>query len=80
MPDPFPLSVTAAPAISHATPVAGAEITVDATAAGKAISRELVGIFFEDISYSADGGLYAELIQNRSFEYSSADYLGFLRM
>ena len=29
---------------------------------GKAISDELIGIFFEDISSSADGGLYAELI------------------
>jgi alpha-L-arabinofuranosidase len=40
---------------------------------GKAISDELVGIFFEDINNSADGGLYAELIQNGSFEYSPAD-------
>lgn len=39
----------------------------------KAISNNLFGIFFEDISYAADGGLYAELIQNRSFEYSAAD-------
>ena len=37
---------------------------------GKAISDELIGIFFEDISSAADGGLYAELIQNGSFEYS----------
>ena len=29
----------------------------------------LLGVFFEDINYSADGGLYAELIQNRDFEY-----------
>lgn len=36
----------------------------------KAISDKLVGIFFEDINYSADGGIYAELIQNRGFEYS----------
>ncbi len=36
----------------------------------KAISPDLFGIFFEDINYSADGGLYAELIQNRSFAYS----------
>lgn len=35
------------------------------------ISDLLVGIFFEDINYAADGGLYAELIQNRGFEYSS---------
>ena len=39
----------------------------------KAISDELIGIFFEDISYGADGGLYGELIQNRDFEYSAAD-------
>lgn len=37
---------------------------------GIAISDELIGIFFEDISSSADGGLYAELVQNGSFEYS----------
>ena len=40
---------------------------------GKMISDELLGIFFEDISSSADGGLYAELIQNGSFEYSPAE-------
>ncbi|MDN5288503.1 MAG: alpha-L-arabinofuranosidase domain protein [Mucilaginibacter sp.] len=43
------------------------------TSAGKPISPDLFGIFFEDLSYAADGGLYAELIQNRSFEYSPAD-------
>src|SRR5215216_7539489 len=40
----------------------------------KAISPDLFGIFLEDLNYAADGGLYAELIQNRSFEYSSADH------
>ena len=39
----------------------------------KEISNELIGIFFEDISYGADGGLYGELIQNRDFEYSATD-------
>ncbi len=39
----------------------------------KAISDKLIGIFFEDISYAADGGLYAELIQNRDFEYNDKD-------
>ena len=39
----------------------------------KRISPELMGIFFEDINYSADGGLYAELIQNRDFEYTQVD-------
>lgn len=42
----------------------------------KAISPNLMGIFFEDISYAADGGLYAELVQNRDFEYSAADHRG----
>ena len=37
---------------------------------GKPISDELLGIFFEDISHAADGGIYAELVQNGSFEYS----------
>ena len=37
--------------------------------AQKQISNKLMGVFFEDISYAADGGLYAELIQNRDFEY-----------
>jgi hypothetical protein len=30
-----------------------------------------VGIFFEDLSYAADGGLYAELVHNRSFAYNT---------
>ena len=40
----------------------------------KAISPDLFGVFFEDINYAADGGLYAELVQNRGFEYSDADH------
>ena len=40
----------------------------------KAISNKLVGIFFEDISRAADGGLYAELLENGDFEYTSADH------
>lgn len=39
----------------------------------KAISDKLIGIFFEDINYGADGGLYAELMQNRDFEYAPSD-------
>lgn len=42
---------------------------------GKAISSDLFGVFFEDINYSADGGLYAELVQNRSFEYQITEQL-----
>ena len=42
----------------------------------KAISDKLIGVFFEDISYAADGGLYAELVQNRDFEYTARDHRG----
>ena len=37
------------------------------------ISTDLWGVFFEDISYSADGGLNADLVQNGAFEYNRAD-------
>lgn len=37
------------------------------------ISTDLWGIFFEDISYSGDGGLNADLVQNGAFEYNRAD-------
>ena len=52
-----------------------ATLAVDMTRQ-KAISDKLIGIFFEDISYAADGGLYAELIQNRDFEYTPKDHGG----
>ncbi|MGQ1890938.1 alpha-L-arabinofuranosidase C-terminal domain-containing protein [Thermophagus sp. OGC60D27] len=42
----------------------------------KPISDQLIGVFFEDINYAADGGIYAELVQNRGFEYSPADKMG----
>lgn len=42
----------------------------------KPISPELFGIFFEDINYAADGGIYAELIQNRDFEFTEDDGRG----
>jgi alpha-L-arabinofuranosidase len=58
-----------------ATPAATVTLTVDLAAPGKPISPDLFGIFFEDLNYAADGGLYAELIQNRSFEYNSTEQL-----
>lgn len=36
---------------------------------GRPISQMLYGVFYEDINYGADGGLYAELVRNRSFEH-----------
>src|SRR6266436_493552 len=50
--------------------VAGATtITVQADKPGAKINQAMWGIFFEDINFGADGGLYAELIKNRSFEF-----------
>jgi len=44
-------------------------IQVDVKKVGSPIQKTMYGIFFEDINYGADGGLYAELIKNRSFEF-----------
>ena len=53
-----------------------AQKPMTAPAGGKAISDELIGIFFEDISSSADGGLFAELVQNGSFEFNANEQDG----
>ena len=47
-----------------------ARLTVHADREGPKVSPLLYGIFFEDINCSADGGIYAELVRNRSFEDS----------
>ncbi len=39
---------------------------------GAAVQSTMYGIFFEDINYAADGGLYGELVKNRSFEFPDA--------
>jgi len=59
--------------LAAATMGASAQKPMKAPAGGKAISDELVGIFFEDINNSADGGLYAELLQNGSFEFNPSE-------
>ena len=45
-------------------------IKVDAGHPGAEISPQMFGIFFEDINFGADGGLYPELVKNRSFEFN----------
>ncbi|MDP4270836.1 MAG: alpha-L-arabinofuranosidase C-terminal domain-containing protein, partial [Bacteroidota bacterium] len=44
------------------------KLTIDLSKQGAKISPMHYGVFFEDINHAADGGLYAELIRNRSFE------------
>jgi alpha-L-arabinofuranosidase len=68
-----PIAALAA-AVSLAAPAQPASITVQADAPGTAVASTLHGLFFEDINYAADGGLYAELIQNRSFEHREPLY------
>lgn len=45
-------------------------LTIDAGNPVHEISDTLFGIFIEDINFAADGGLYAEMVQNRSFEFT----------
>ncbi len=47
------------------------KFVVDAKKIGPEIQPEMFGVFFEDINFGADGGLYAELIKNRSFEFNN---------
>ncbi len=44
-------------------------LTVKTSKLGAPVQPTMYGLFFEDINYAADGGLYAELIKNRSFEF-----------
>ena len=45
-----------------------ATITVQVNKPGAAVSKNMYGLFFEDINFAADGGLYPELVKNKSFE------------
>src|SRR5688572_32913194 len=45
------------------------KLTVYADKPVASVSPTMWGMFFEDINYGADGGLYAELVKNRSFEF-----------
>ncbi|KAB7664898.1 alpha-L-arabinofuranosidase C-terminal domain-containing protein [Bacillus sp. B1-b2] len=57
----FPLSILPKGVPSHHITIEGNKEVVD-------ISEILYGLFYEDINNAADGGIYAELVQNRSFE------------
>jgi alpha-L-arabinofuranosidase len=53
-----------------AAPIA---ITIDGSAPRVAVSPELYGIFYEEINHAGEGGLYAEMVQNRDFEASTPE-------
>lgn len=64
------LSVLLAAALSLTGSVAQTrQLTVDAGKPGGIVQPTMYGIFFEDINFGADGGLYAEMVMNRNFEF-----------
>lgn len=58
-------------AIASMNTGAQVSVKVDVAQKGISVSPTLYGIFYEDINFASDGGLYAELIRNRSFEYNA---------
>ena len=62
------LSSINAQVIENASQEPTSFLKIDLTKCGAKLSPSLHGIFFEEINHAGDGGLYAELIQNRSFE------------
>jgi hypothetical protein len=49
------------------------QINLDTQKTGYDIADTMYGIFYEDINYAADGGMYPELVRNRSFEFITPD-------
>jgi alpha-L-arabinofuranosidase len=66
------LTIMAGPRSAVADGTAPVSLTVQANQPGAKINPAMWGIFFEDINLGADGGLYAELVKNRSFEFPDA--------
>ncbi len=64
----FALAMLLAPTLSSAQE-AVSQMTVNVAKPTAQIQKTMYGIFFEDINFGADGGLYAELVKNRSFEF-----------
>ncbi|KUL26809.1 alpha-L-arabinofuranosidase C-terminal domain-containing protein [Actinoplanes awajinensis] len=71
----LPLAI--APPVSAAAVEPDYTIALSPKADGPALAKSQYGVFFEDINYAADGGLYAELVRNRSFEFNATDAGGY---
>ncbi len=63
------LAATSATAQTHT-------LDINTKKLGAPIQKTMYGIFFEDINYAADGGLYGELVKNRSFEFTPDPLMG----
>jgi alpha-L-arabinofuranosidase len=73
-------TLVAVPAPASSASVSAAtdySLRVDPGRSGPSIADTMYGIFLEDINRAADGGLYAEYVQNRSFEYDRVDNRSF---
>jgi hypothetical protein len=66
----FPLLLAGSLGAAAGLNAADARLTVQVDQPGHKMAPTLWGIFFEDINLSADGGIYPELVRNRSFEDS----------
>src|SRR3954470_12068354 len=66
----FSIGIIVSP-FSHLCSQGNAVYTVKANQVKAPIQPTMWGIFFEDINLAADGGVYAELVKNRSFEFAS---------
>ena len=63
-------------AASCASLADGARISISPDAKGVDMPKTMYGIFFEDINYAADGGIYPELLANRGFDWKTKDLEG----
>ena len=66
------LILSLAAAAAAGVPAMARELEINLSKPGAHIQPTMYGIFFEDINFAADGGLYAELVKNRSFEFPDA--------
>ena len=65
------ITAFAASAILSVTAQTNAPLVIKANELKATIQPTMFGVFFEDINMGADGGLYAELVKNRSFEFAN---------
>ena len=63
-------------AASCASLADGVRISISPDAKGIEMPKTMYGIFFEDINYAADGGIYPELLANRGFDWKTKDLEG----
>jgi len=66
---PTPVAMAMLVAILSQNLPAAPVLSIETDKPGAKINPAMWGIFFEDINFGADGGLYAELVKNRSFEF-----------